>query len=384
VSTALPGPGRSLAALLVTDDRLARATWSRLAEPADQAAVDLVARYGAGPALEVVLGRADAAHERFRSRLPALDPRPALDLVHRLGGRLVCPDDAEWPRRFLDLPAPPFCLWVRGPLDLGAACERSVAVVGSRAATAYGQDVAHEIADGVAERGFTVVSGGALGIDGFAHAAALRAAGRTVAVLAGGIDRPYPRAHEDLIAEVAEVGAVVSEVPPGSAPTRGRFIQRNRMIATMSAGTVVVEAAVRSGALNTARTALSHQRPVGAVPGPVTSLVSAGCHQLLREGQAVLVCDAAQVAEHVGPIGEHLAPVPSGPARADWDELEPDERRVLEALPRSRGSSPEKLAAVAGLEPAVVRSVLGRLALRDLARRDTAGWRRGALRGGPG
>ncbi len=139
---------------------------------------------------------------------------------------------------------------------------------------------------------------------------------------------------------------------------------------------------MRSGALNTARTAFKHHRPVGAVPGPVTSLVSAGCHQLVREGQAVLVCDAAQVAEHVGPIGEHLTPVPSGPVRADWDELEADERRVLEALPRSRGSSPDRLAAVAGLDPGVVRSVLGRLALRDLARRDGSGWRRGALRGG--
>ncbi len=368
----------------MTDDRLARATWSRLAEPADRLAVELVARHGAGPALERVLLQGDPAHERFRARLPALDPRPALDLVRRLGGRLVCPSDAEWPSRLADLEQPPFCLWVRGPLDVGAACALSVAVVGSRAATAYGQDVAHEISDGVAERGFTVVSGGALGIDGFAHAAALRAAGSTIAVLAGGIDRPYPRAHEDLLAEIAQVGAVVSEVPPGSAPTRGRFIQRNRMIATMTRGTVVVEAAIRSGALNTARTALAHQRPVAAVPGPVTSMVSGGCHQLIREGQAVLVCDAAQVAEHVGVIGEHVAPTPSGPVRSDWDDLDPDEQRVLEALPRSRGSSPDRVAAVAGLDAGLVRSVLGRLALRDLARRDDSGWRRGALRGDRG
>jgi DNA processing protein len=156
------------------------------------------------------------------------------------------------------------------------------------------------------------------------------------------------------------------------------------MIATMTNGTVVVEAALRSGALNTARTAEKYGRPVGVVPGPVTSLVSAGCHQLVREGRAVLVTDAAEVADLVGRIGFDLAPRPSGPVQGDWDDLDPEERQVLEALPRSRGSRVEKVAAVAGLDEPTVRSVLGRLALRDLAVRGDAGWRRGALRGGPG
>lgn len=160
---------------------------------------------------------------------------------------------------------------------------------------------------------------------------------------------------------------------------RNRFIQRNRMIATMTNGTVVVEAAIRSGALNTARTANDHQRPVGAVPGPVTSYVSGGCHQIVREGWAVLVTDAAEAAELVGRIGADLAPRPSAPVRRDWDGLDETERRVLEALPKQWGSAPEKVAAIAGLDLDSARSALGRLSLRGLALRNGSGWRRGNL-----
>jgi DNA processing protein len=372
-------PAGGIVGLVTGDDRLARATWSRLAEPADETANELIGRLGAGPALDLVLRSDHRDHAKFRAREAALDPRPALDLLRRLDGRLVCPGDAEWPASLDVLDAPPICLWVRGPLDLGQALARSVSIVGSRAATAYGQDVTFAVAEGCAERGFTIVSGAALGIDGCAHSAALRVGGATVGVLAGGVDRPYPRANEDLIARIAASGALVSEVPPGSAPMRNRFIQRNRMIATLSCGTVVVEAAIRSGALNTARTAERHGRPVGVVPGPVTSYVSGGCHLALREGWAVAVTDAAEVADLVGRIGADLAPRPSAPVRNDWDDLDAVERRVLEALPKHRGSAPEKVAAVAGLDVDEVRSTLGRLALRELALRTSAGWRRGAL-----
>jgi DNA processing protein len=190
-----PAPPRSVATLLVNDDRLARATWSRLAEPTDAVALELIGRLGAGAALDVVLTGGIEKHERFRARVAALDPRPALDVLERLGGRLVCPADQEWPSGLDSLADPPICLWVRGPLEVGAAVDRSVSLVGSRAATAYGQDVTHELADGCAERGFTVVSGGAFGIDGSAHAAALRAGRPTIAVLAGGVDRAYLRAR---------------------------------------------------------------------------------------------------------------------------------------------------------------------------------------------
>jgi DNA processing protein len=368
----------------MADDRLARATWSRLAEPGDPTAAELVARHGAGPALQVVIGSREQAHAGLRSRLVVLDPRPGLDLLAELGGRLVCPGDPEWPAGFELLAAPPFCLWVRGPLAIARACERSVSIVGSRASTPYGNDVAGYLADGVAERGFTVVSGAAYGIDGAAQVAVLRADGATIAVLAGGIDRPYPRAHEELLAQIAAHGAVMSEVPLGSAPTRNRFIQRNRMIATMTLGTVVVEAAARSGALNTARTAANHGRPVGVVPGPVTSPVSAGCHQALRDGYAVAVTDPAEIAELVGPIGVDVAPRPVGAARDDWDDLDLTARRVLDALPKTRGSAVGKIAVVAGLSEDTVRSCVGRLSLLALAEREGPGWRRVAAerRGG--
>jgi DNA processing protein len=230
----------------------------------------------------------------------------------------------------------------------------------------------------VADRGFTVVSGAAYGIDGSAQTAALRAGGRTIAVLAGGIDRAYPRPHEPLLAEIAATGAVMSEVPLGSAPMKNRFLKRNRMIATMTDGTVVVEAALRSGALSTARLAADHGRPVGAVPGPVTSPVSAGCHQALREGYAVAVTDPAEVAELVGRIGSDVAPRSQGPSRSDWDDLDEPARGVLESLPRTRGSAVERVAAVAGLGRDLVRATLGRLARLGLAERDGAGWRQGA------
>jgi DNA processing protein len=363
--------------LLVADDRLARATWSRLAEPGEATATDLVRDWGAGPALDRLVHGSEERLQRYRERFPALDPRPALDLLDRIGGRLVCPDDDEWPTGFELLQQPPFCLWVRGPLRLDPACQRSVSIVGSRASTSYGNDTAAELADGVAERGFTVVSGAAHGIDGAAHGAVVRAEGRTIAVLAGGIDRAYPRVHEPLLTEIAATGAVMSEVPLGSAPTRHRFLKRNRMIATMTGGTVVVEAAVRSGALNTARLAADHGRPVGAVPGPVTSPSSAGCHQALRDGYAVVVTEAAEVAELVGRIGTDLAPRPQGPARPGWDDLDERSRQVLEALPRTRGSAVERVAVVAGLGPSAVRAELGRLSLLGLAERDGAGWRQG-------
>lgn len=366
---------REVLRVLVADDRLARAAWSRLAEPGEVAATRLVAEFGAGPALEVLAASSKPEHQGYRGRLVAMDPRPELDILHRLGGRLVCPGDDEWPAGLDVLGTPPFCLRTRGVLDLGLACRRSLSIVGSRACTDYGIDVATELSDGAVGRGFTVVSGAAFGIDGAAHWAALRADGWTVAVLAGGIDRAYPRAHEDLLAQVRERGVVVSEVPLGSAPTKYRFIERNRMIATMTLGTVVVEAALRSGALRTARSAADHGRPVGVVPGPVTSPVSAGCHQALRDGYATVVTDAAEVADLVGRIGSDVAPRPAGPVDPAWDDLDETARRVLDALPKSTGSTVDKLALVAGLASVDTRAGLGRLALLGLAERHGAGWR---------
>jgi DNA processing protein len=363
------------------DEALSRVHWSRLAEPGDPVAAELIRRQGPGGALREVVRSESAVLQRYRARWDQLDPVETLHRWRRTGGRFLTPADPGWPSGTGLLAAPPIGLWVQGPLDLAQGCERSVSIVGARAATDYGVDVCGELAFGLAERGFTIVSGAAFGIDGAAHRAALGAAGRTVAVVAGGIDRPYPRGHTQLLDEIATAGAVVSEVPPGSAPIRHRFIERNRVIATMTLGTVVVEAARRSGALSTARTAADHGRPVGVVPGRVTSEVSAGCHQALRDGFAVCVTSVPEVLELVGRMGEDVAPRLSGPVRSGWDELDPVARRVLEALPRGRGSPAERVSVVAGLADEDVRAALGRLALQGLAERRDNGWRRapGAL-----
>jgi len=236
--------------------------------------------------------------------------------------------------------------------------------------------VATEMAAGLGERGFTIISGAAFGIDAAAHRGALATGATTIAVLAGGVERPYPSSHAALIARVVEVGAVVSEVAPGSAPTKTRFLQRNRMIATMGRGTVVVEAGLRSGSLNTAGTAAEYGRVVVAVPGPVTSMMSAGCHEAIRSGMAQLVTDAAEAAEAIGDYGSDLAPARRGPTMAG-DELDESAARVLAALPVRKGVPVERLAVSAGLSVAEVRSLLGRLDLCALAERHGEGWRKG-------
>lgn len=356
------------------DELLARVAWSRLIEPGDERATTLIEQVGAGEALRAVVERDVPWLQRFVPRLATLDPRRDLAGIHRLGGRVVLPGDPEWPTSLASLAAPPPCLWVRGEALVAELAERSVAVVGARAATAYGEHVAGELACGLADRGFAVVSGLAYGIDAAAHRGALAAPGTTVAVMAGGLDRAYPAGHDTLMGRVVDAGAVISEVPPGSAPTRGRFLQRNRLIAALSGGTVVVEAALRSGSLNTARTAAALGRPVGAVPGPVTSMSSAGCHAMLRDGVAVLVTDAAEVADLVGRVGTDAVARRTGPPR-DGDDLDPVAARVLDALPVRSGRPIDRLCATAGLDPASVQSALGRLALLGLAERDGAGWR---------
>ena len=363
----------------VDDEHLARAAWSRLAEPGDGEAGRAVTRFGPVQALRAVIdGRPGAA--RWQVRLPDLDPVRDLATLRRFGGRLVIPSDPEWPAGLTDLgEASPFCLWVRGPLDLAAVTRRAVSVVGSRAATGYGEHVAREIGSGCADQGLCVVSGAAYGIDGASHRGALAVSGATVAVLACGVDRAYPRGNDRLIERIAAVGAVASEIPPGSSPTRRRFIERNRLIAALSGVSVVVEAAWRSGALITARCADHLGRIVGAVPGPVTSPTSAGCHRLIREGIAICVTDAAEVIELASPIGEGLTVPPAVPA-ADHDGLPPGDQRVLDALPLGRAAPISSLAKVAGLEEPLVEGALGRLELLGLAVRGAAGWRRGRPR----
>jgi DNA processing protein len=375
----------------------ARAAWSRLAEPGDTVAGALVASLGPVEALswlrevapaircEEGVGAAgvppsaaaqlSAAARRWLPRLEALDPVRDLGTLERLGGFILVPEGPGWPTGLADLgAAAPLCLWVCGAPRLDLLLDRSVAIIGARACTAYGEHVTAEVAGGVAAAGWTVVSGGAYGVDAVAHRAALASDGRTVAFLAGGIDRPYPAGNARLLRALADAGgAVVSEVPPASVPSKVRFLQRNRLIAAVSRATVVVEAAWRSGALNTAAHAAGLLRPVGAVPGPVTSAASAGCHRLLRSGSAVCVTDASEVLDLVGSIGTDLAAEPRGPQRPG-DGLSLELRRALDALPVRRPADLDSLARAAGLTESEVRSALGRLELAGLAARVGTGW----------
>ncbi len=317
----------------------------------------------------------DRALARWAARLALAPARDTVAGWQRAGIRLLCPDDPGWPGQ-LDVlgDARPVALWLRGPADLRFACLRSVSIVGTRAATPYGEHVAVALAAGLAERGWTVISGGALGIDGRAHRGALAAGGSTIAVLPSGVDEPYPRGHYDLFEDIAAGGLLVSEWPPGRTPTRPGFLVRNRVIAALSRGTVVVEAALRSGALNTARHARDLGRPLMAVPGPVTSAASAGCHLILRDWGGDCVTGAADVAAMLSFEPGDLAAPGDGPV-LPRDALDPVTRDILEAVPARGGWGPARIAATAGVSLDTVLRGLGELAAGGFVERCDRGWR---------
>lgn len=378
------------------DERLARASLTYLAEPSDRRLGALAEIYGAAPVLAGIRtgrlpgppappGPAREAErkslERWQSRLGELPTPEGLEQLCRRGIRLVCPGDAEWPTRLDDLgEARPYALWLRGQADLRFSCLRSMSIVGSRAASAYGSYMACEIAAGVARQGWTVISGAAYGVDGAAHSAALSADGVTVAVLACGVDMPYPAGHKDLLDAVASSGVVASEWPPGRNPTRLRFLVRNRVIAALSPGTLVVEAGERSGALNTARYARDLGRTLMAVPGPVTSEQSGGCHTIIRDWGGTLVTSAADAVADVARIGDQPREVPGSspdPVKPvlPRDQLDLESAAVLDALPVRGGLGTTAVAAKAGLPPADVLRLLGGLAAGGFAERCERGWR---------
>lgn len=366
--------------------RLARAYLSAVAEPPAPALAAFVDEHGPAAAADRV--RRGAVPERVgqetsarRQRVRAEDH---LRAAVAIGARLIIPEDADWPAvpfaSFAlcrhDHLSVPLALWARGPGRLAELAERSVAIVGSRAATGYGTWVANSLSYGVAELGLTVISGAAHGIDGAAHRGALAAEAPTIAVLACGVDRAYPAGHARLLRYIAGAGLVVSEYPPGAVPARHRFLVRNRIIAALAAGTVVVEAGWRSGARRTASDASLLGRPVMAVPGPVTSALSVGCHRLLREPGTVAVTSAEEVVEEVGRIGIDLA-VPASPVahmRAT-DVLSGPTLRVHESLSK-RARDPRLLSVESGLPIELVRAALPELERLGMAERLDGGWRR--------
>lgn len=363
----------------MTDDTVRRA-WAYLSRVAESPCADLAGFVAdVGPVEAATTIKTGLVPQELQNRVKArykIDSAAAdLEMLDRRGGRLITPDDAEWPHLAFTVfdsetvqkkesGRHPMVLWAIGPARLDEVAARAAAIVGTRASTAYGEHVAADLSAGLAERNVAVVSGGAYGIDGAAHRAALGVDGVTVAVLAGGIDVPYPAGHSALLHRMCGSGLVVTEYPPGVRPARHRFLTRNRLVAALSGATVVVEAGLRSGAANTAAWADVMGRVVCAVPGPVTSAASAGCHVLLRRKDTQLISRAEEIIEIVGRIGE-LADDPDHP-RTPLDGLSREEALVYEALPARGLRNVEQIAVDAGV-PA--EQVLGPLALLEIAGR---------------
>lgn len=368
----------------MSTDRQARLALSLVAEPGCAELARTVARWGAAEVWQML--RAGTGHRLWAERAQVLDVAARCRRAETVGARFVVPGDDEWPEAVdaldrceaLDsVGGAPLGLWLRGePLPV----QRGVAVVGARACSGYGEEVAADLGHDLAEAGLTVVSGGAFGVDTAAHRGALAAGGPTIAVLACGVDQPYPAANAGLFAAIRDRGTLVSEHPPGAHPTRARFLARNRLVAALAAGTVVVEAGARSGATNTAGWTTRLGRVLMAVPGPVTSAGSITPHRLIRDGEAVLVASSAEVRSLVAPVGQDLLVEADGGARL-FDHLSPDERAVFEAVP-GRGSLPDhELVARSGLRPQVALSVLSRLEEQGLVeQRADGGWGLGRAR----
>jgi DNA protecting protein DprA len=237
-------------------------------------------------------------YEKLITNLRETNGDKILTEIDKHYARLITPDDEDWPEQLNDLAAPPIGLILKG--NINALHQPSLAIVGTRNPTSYGARIAGEFAAGFADREWAIVSGGAYGIDSYAHKGALIAEGVTVAVVASGIDINYPAGNTRLFAEICESGAMVTEFMPGHRALPNRFLTRNRLIAALSKATLVVEAAFRSGSLRTARDAAEIFRPVMAIPGPITSPTSEGCHRLIGERAAEIVTSVADAVEFVG------------------------------------------------------------------------------------
>lgn len=363
-------------------DRLAL---SLIAEPGDPRLRDLLAQHEPGRIVAAAQHgsgmRVPAAwRERAMGIHTVLDEVKARAKASDL--RWLCPGDPGWPTSLSDLDhleplhgtaGAPIGLWIRGKGSLAQLTEESVAVVGARDCTTYGAESASEIAADCTDAGLTIVSGAAFGVDGCAHRGALLMNKATVAVLACGADVDYPAGHGALIAQIANTGVVVSEQTPGAHPLKGRFLSRNRIIAALSQGTVVIEAAVRSGSLNTLNWADQLGRNTMALPGPVTSRQSSGTHEAIRTGKAILVTNGKNIVEELRGLGAE-ASAPVAVPSTEFDRLPPAACKTLDGLDWVRVRTHSEIASGVRITSREVLVSLKILERRGLVVRQGAGW----------
>jgi DNA processing protein len=319
--------------------------------------------------LRAVPGIGTKLADRIAGARREFDPAAALETCRRANVEVIARADPSYPAALQEIPDPPSLLYCRGTLVPGD--QLAIAIVGSRRCTPYGLRTAERLAAALARVGLTVVSGLARGIDAAAHRASIKAGGRTLAVLANGLSRVYPPEHEDLAREITtdEKGALLSEMPMHQAPLAGLFPQRNRLISGLCLGVVVVEATPRSGSLSTAHHATEQNREVFAVPGPVDSLASQGCHQLIRDG-AKLVETVGDILNELGPLVREVRPsAEETPVRHPVELTLSDHERALIGQLSDEPVSVDELIARTRLTPAQVMATLSVLEMRRLVRR---------------
>jgi DNA processing protein len=356
-------------------DVVARMALSTAFEPGNEVVGQLVAELGAPAAVEFLASVETRARglavlaRRWQEDNWVASAEAELELASRRGIEVIVPGVVTWPTQLDDLQErAPLALRVQGALRVRPSLARSVAVVGARAATRYGVWVAEELCAHLAAEGWCVVSGGALGIDAASHRGALAGAGPTIAVSAAGVNIPVPSSNDSLFARLYESGAVISEVPIGKHPNRRRFLVRNRVIAALTPVTVVVEAAMRSGALSTAREADAMGRSLCAFPGPTTSAMSAGCHDLIASGAARLVTSAEDVID---------VALGSGERNSDGERfmsIDLQEQQVLDSC-ADRSASPQQISRICGISIDAAAATLYLLERKGLVRQTARGWR---------
>lgn len=319
---------------LAADERTARIILAVASEPGDAVTGRMVRTVGASETVaravadEVPAGPdGDTWQRRLAPRIDVTQAQRVIADTEHLGMRVLIPGDADWPASVNALgDHAPVALWAKGDAGLlaGPVWDR-LTVTGARASTGYGEHITVELVQSAVADSRAVLSGGAYGIDGAAHRAALASGGSTVAVLAGGLDRPYPAGHTELLARVGTDGLLLSELPPGAAPTKWRFLQRGRLLAALSGTVLIAEAGYRSGSLHTAARAIELGRPVGAIPGPLTSAASAGCHRLLRDGLGSIITGYDDIRELLHGVreGAHRAVRERAGLEADPLDQEP-------------------------------------------------------------